>query len=323
MEEPNRPASEPRWTIGAVARATGLSPDTLRVWQKRYGFPVPRRKPSGHRLFTGADVRRLRRISDALARGHRPGQVVPLTEARLESLLTGARPGVEPSGDARSRIRALMELVRKQRGAELATALLADAASLGPAEFLRLRAAPMIHEIGEAWARGDLGIRHEHFFSERLEDVLRTLRLPFETAAAGPRILLATLPEETHGLGLQMASLLAAFAGLRPDLLGTDTPVAEIVAAARSRRPAAVGISISISTGGPASRDRLAELRRGLPASVPILVGGAGARRSHPPGGCVIVEDLESSHDWMRRLGLSDVSPGRRAPAGRKSRGVR
>ena len=79
-------APEPRLTIGAVARATGFSPDTLRVWQKRYGFPVPRRKPSGHRLYSSADVRRLRRISEALARGHRPGQVVPLAEPRLESL---------------------------------------------------------------------------------------------------------------------------------------------------------------------------------------------------------------------------------------------
>ena len=83
-----RERPEPRLTIGAVAMATGLSPDTLRVWQKRYGFPVPRRKPSGHRLYSPADVRRLRRISEALARGHRPGQVVPLAEPLLESLLT-------------------------------------------------------------------------------------------------------------------------------------------------------------------------------------------------------------------------------------------
>src|SRR5271154_5123901 len=89
METARTPiSSEPRLSIGAVAKATGFSPDTLRVWQKRYGFPIPRRKPSGHRLYSTADVRRLRRISEALARGHRPGQVVPLAEPRLESLLT-------------------------------------------------------------------------------------------------------------------------------------------------------------------------------------------------------------------------------------------
>jgi DNA-binding transcriptional MerR regulator/methylmalonyl-CoA mutase cobalamin-binding subunit len=304
MENQARSASEPRWTIGAVARATGLSPDTLRVWQKRYGFPVPRRKPSGHRLFTGSDVRRLRRISEALARGHRPGQIVPLAEPKLESLLTGSTPTRHSAPVPSSPLRPLLNLVRRHAATELTDALLADAASLGPADFLRLRAAPMTQEVEEAWARGELGIHHEHFFSQRLEDVLRTLRLPFERAATGPRITLASFSGETHGLGLQMAALLAAFAGLRPDLLGTDLPVFEIVAAIRARRSAAAGISISISTGGPASRDRLAELRRLLPSRIPILVGGAGVRRSHPPGGCVIVDDLQETHDWMRRLAI-------------------
>ncbi len=300
--ESETPGSEPRLSIGAVARATGFSPDTLRVWQKRYGFPVPQRKPSGHRFYSTADVRRLRRISDALARGHRAGQVVPLAVPRLESLLT--ERGADSPGDARrpTALKSLMGLVRAHKGEELASALLADAAALGPLEFLRARVVPMVGEVGDAWSRGELGIHHEHLFSERLEDVLRATRMPFERSAAGPRITLAAFAGEQHGLGLQMAAFAAAFAGLQPHVLGTDTPVAEIVAAFRSRRASAVGISISVSTGGPRSRDQLEELRRAIPAGVPILVGGAGARRSHPPGGCVIVDDLPGMHDWMRRL---------------------
>lgn len=294
--------SEPRLSIGAVAKATGFSPDTLRAWQRRYGFPVPGRKASGHRLYSTADVRRLRRISEALSRGHRPGQVVPLAEPRLESLL-GERPPAAAGAAARVLpSKSLIELVRGHRGPELTTALLAEAANLGPLEFVERRVVPMIVEVGELWSRGELGIHHEHFFSERLEDVLRAARLPFERGAAGRRILLAAFPGETHGLGLQMVAFVAAFAGLQPHVLGTDTPVSEIVAAFRARRPAAVGISISVSTAGPASRDRLEELRRALPASVPLLVGGLGARRSHPPGGCVIVDDLQGTHEWTRRL---------------------
>jgi methanogenic corrinoid protein MtbC1 len=196
-----------------------------------------------------------------------------------------------------------MDLVRGHKGPELVAALLADAASLGPIEFLRARVVPMIAEVGEAWARGELGIHHEHFFSQRLEDVLRTIRLPYERAGGRGSIVLAAFAGETHGLGLQMAALLAAFAGLQPHVLGTDTPVGEIVGAFRSRRSAAIGIGISVSTAGAASRERLEELRGAIPAGVPILVGGAGARRSHPPGGCVIVDDLAGLYDWMRRLG--------------------
>ncbi len=293
--------SEPRLSIGAVAKATGFSPDTLRVWQKRYGFPVPRRKPSGHRLYSVADVRRLRRISEALARGHRPGQVVPLAEPRLESLLTDRAVSGAVAPDGRPALK-LMGLVRSHRGADLTSALLVDAASLGPFDFLRLRVVPMITEVGEAWSRGELGIHHEHLFSQCLEDVLRAIRLPFERGMSGPRILLAALSGETHGLGLQMAAFLAAFAGLYPHLLGTDTPVPELVSVFKARRPCAIGVSISVSTAGPASRVRLEELRRAIPPAVPILVGGAGARRSRPPGGCVIVDDLQGMHDWMSRL---------------------
>jgi DNA-binding transcriptional MerR regulator/methylmalonyl-CoA mutase cobalamin-binding subunit len=298
----NKVSSEPRLSIGAVAKATGFSPDTLRVWQKRYGFPVPRRKPSGHRLYSVADVRRLRRISEALARGHRPGQIVPLAEPRLESLLTDRALSSRAGPPRAPVLKSLMGLVRGHRGEELTAALLADAASLGPLDFLRLRVEPMITEVGEAWSRGELGIHNEHFFSQRLEDVLRAIRMPFERDAEGPRIVLAAFSGETHGLGLQMAAFLAAFAGLKPHVLGTDTPVVEIVSAFKARRPAAIGVSISVSTAGPASRDRLEELRRAIPAAIPILVGGTGARRSHPPGGCVIVDDLQGMHDWMRRL---------------------
>src|SRR5262249_3602172 len=94
----------------------------------------------------------------------------------------------------------------------------------------------------------------------------------------------------------------AAAAGLAPHVLGTDTPVPEIVAAHRARRPAAVGISVSVSTAGPRTRRQLEALRAALPASVRLLVGGAGARRLRTPGGCVVVEDLSDTQDWMRRL---------------------
>jgi methanogenic corrinoid protein MtbC1 len=271
------------------------------VWQKRYGFPVPRRKGSGHRLYSAADVRRLRRIAEALARGHRPGHVVALPEPRLDSLLQQS-VRIASSAARPSNLSALMALVRDHASAELTQALLAEAGRLGPVAFLRDCVAPLIEEVGGAWSRGDLGVAHEHFFSERLSDVLRALRLPFEGRPGSPRLVLAAFPGETHGLGLQLVAYLAATTGVQPHVLGTDTPVSEIVAAVRARRPAGVGVSVSVSTGGAASHDRLEELRRAVPAAIPVLVGGAGARRSRPPGGCVIVDDLEGVQDWMRRL---------------------
>jgi DNA-binding transcriptional MerR regulator/methylmalonyl-CoA mutase cobalamin-binding subunit len=289
-------------TIGAVSRATGLSPDILRVWQKRYGFPVPRRKPSGHRLYSAADVRRLRRIATAIARGHRPAQVVALAEPRLESLLAEVDL-VTPEDQSRMNpVAALFDHVKNHRRSELTTQLLADAATLGPLEFLESRIVPLTDEVGEAWARGEIAIHNEHFYSECAEDVLRTLRLPYERHARGPSVILATLPAEQHGLGLQMVALVTAVAGLRPHVLGTDIPVTEIAEAWVTRNAEAIGLSVSLSTGGAGVRRYLTELRDTIPMTVPIFVGGKGARRTYPPAGVAVVEDLRRVHDWMQML---------------------
>ena len=74
-------------SIGALSRSTGIPVETLRTWERRYGFPVPERKPSGHRVYAVAHVSRLRRIAEALARGHRASEAVSASEKDLTVLL--------------------------------------------------------------------------------------------------------------------------------------------------------------------------------------------------------------------------------------------
>src|SRR5262249_29164710 len=74
-------------SIGALARATAIPVETLRTWERRYGYPVPRRKPSGHRVYPVQSVPRLRRIARAVAGGHRASDVVPASDADLRALL--------------------------------------------------------------------------------------------------------------------------------------------------------------------------------------------------------------------------------------------
>src|SRR3954466_15099583 len=81
--------------IGAVARMTGIDEHTLRIWERRYGFPRPERSSGGVRLYGAEDVRRLRLISRALSRGHRPGEVVAKDAETLEALLGAGLPEPE------------------------------------------------------------------------------------------------------------------------------------------------------------------------------------------------------------------------------------
>src|ERR1700758_2508741 len=73
--------------IAAVERETGLSKDTLRVWERRYGFPRPLRDAHGERSYPADQVMRLRMIRRLMDQGLRPGAIVGSSDAELEARL--------------------------------------------------------------------------------------------------------------------------------------------------------------------------------------------------------------------------------------------
>jgi len=274
-------------SIGALARATGIAVETLRTWESRYGFPVPDRKPSGHRVYPVSAVPKLRRIAQALSLGHRAGQVVGASDEALGRLLetsaaaapTAAAVSAFPPAED---LPGLLRLVRSFDSDRLTRVFLADWARMGPVEFLESRIAPLVRAVGEGWEQNDLEIRHEHFLSERVGDLLRSLRIPLEERATGPLVVFATLPGESHGIGLQMSALALAATGCRVLYLGTDIPVAQVAALVRDLGARAVAISVSSATKGAGTLALLRKLRDALPRRVLLLVGGDGAPASRP-----------------------------------------
>jgi methanogenic corrinoid protein MtbC1 len=309
--------------IGALSRATGIAVETLRTWESRYGYPVPRRKPSGHRVYPVSAVPRLRRVALALSLGHRAGQVVGASDEALVALLDttaaatpDARPGPVPLPAGAEGLPGLLRLVKAFDGERLTSQFLAEWARMGPVEFLEVRVAPLIRATGEAWERGDLEVRHEHFLSERLGDLLRALRRPIEERAAGPLVTYATLPAEAHGLGLQMAALVLAAAGCRCLYLGTDVPVPQIAALARDLSARAVAVSVSLATRGPASAAAVQRLRQALPRRTLLVVGGDGAPPARP--GVDVMASLRDLDAWGRRVAAGlPPSPAGRGPGAR------
>jgi methanogenic corrinoid protein MtbC1 len=289
-----------RLSIGALARATGIPVETLRTWEARYGYPVPERKPSGHRVYPLSSVARLRRVAEALSRGHRAGEVVPASEIELSQLLTATGAASAAPVGAGADPGDLLPAVQEFATERLHRALLADWARLGPVEWLRARVAPLVRQVGEAWRTHRLDVRHEHFFSERLTDLLRTLRLPLEEHGRGPLVVLATLPGELHGLGLQMAALVLTTAGCRVLNLGVETPEMELVRVARDLGARAVGLSISAAKKGSGTATRVIRVRRLLPRRTALVIGGDGAPRGLRA--VEMIDDLAVLHAWGRRL---------------------
>jgi methanogenic corrinoid protein MtbC1 len=294
-------------TIGALSTATGIPVDTIRTWERRYGYPLPERKPSGHRVYSLSTVPRLRRVAQAIARGHRAAEVLPATESALEVLLASLPPAITEPAVARgvpgesgmlmpADATEALGWIRGFDAERLKRWFQTDWARLGPLQFLEYRAAAFLRAVGEAWAAKELEVRHEHFASAVLGDFLRSVRQPLDDRARGPIAALATLPGELHGLGLEMAALVFALAEWRPLILGVDTPIEQVAALTREVPIAAVALSC-VQPQGSRRAAQVRALRRKLPRHVPLVVGGSGAP---DVASTVKLPDLPALDRWLR-----------------------
>ena len=160
--------------IAAVERDTGISKETLRVWERRYGFPLPRRDAGGERLYTSEQVLRLRLVKRLLDAGHRPGRVVAASPQDLSALLQA--PAALPSSGAvmeAPEIAACAQLLKDHDVDGLRRALSQVALRRGLASGVVEVFAPLATRIGALWMSGELQVFEEHLYSEVLQLVLR------------------------------------------------------------------------------------------------------------------------------------------------------
>lgn len=272
--------------IAAVEQATGIARATLRIWERRYGFPQPGRDLRGERTYSGDQVRKLRLIADLMARGHRPGRLVSLTDKQLAAL--GGPAAARGDAAAREPGAPLNEPVLapllEHDASGLANLLEQSIRQMGLAAFVTERMPDMNVNVGTAWQRGDIEIYEEHLYTEVMQQVLRghLARMEVADGEPSPRVLLATFPEEPHALGLLMAQVLLTLQGCRCTSLGARVPVGQLVTAARVFRADVVGLSFTASMSPSHVLRGLEQLRGELGPQVAIWAGGSSpALRRH------------------------------------------
>ena len=324
LVDPPQPAAEELGLgIAALSRATGLPIETLRTWERRYGFPAPKQREGTLRLYAMETLEHLKRIRDALEAGHRPSHVVPLPLADLLRLLQGepqqppkrTGPVAAPSLTSPKPPPHARRIVATELALWLAATANLDSAALdqlmrrswntrGSMTFLTELAGPFLEEIGHLWASGELTVGHEHFATERLRTFLVVVWTEMAGDSRADQVVCATLPGEQHVLGLHMAACALALAGLRVLFLGTEVPLIDLARVVQQSRPGqasvhALLISVSEAQEEMAVRNQLAQLRKMLPVETPLLVGGAGA----PPNvqGTHHLADLHSLFQWAAR----------------------
>ena len=276
--------------IASVERETGLSKDTLRVWERRYGFPTPERDANGERLYAPMQIRRLAQIKRLMDRGHRPGKLLALDEAALlaldETRIASFATPVEQQLDV------WLRWVKTHDSDALQRQFYREMAKRGMSNFVQDIVAPLISRVGEAWSRNELGIFEEHLFSQHLEKLFRTVLSNMAPQGGSPRVLLTTLSGEEHTLGLLMVEALLVVEDAYPVLLGPQMPIDEIVRAAQIKQVDAVCLSFSTAYSPALAAQGLRDLRRMLPEGIDLWAGGYGVKPIRKPieGVCLIPE---------------------------------
>lgn len=292
------PASPLSLTIAAVERDTRIGKDTLRVWERRYGFPQPSRDANGERLYPPDQVERLRHVKRMLDAGHRPGRIVNLSLDELQRLGEGS-PATRASTDERddTEVRRLLSLLRAHDLSALRRALSQALLRAGLERFVIELAMPLVAEVGQAWARGQLEVFEEHLCSEALETVLRAAMSasPETSPASRPRVVLTTFPFEAHGLGLLMADALFLVHGCATMNLGRQTPLHDLLLASQAHATDIVALSFSAASNPNQAADSLAELRSRLPAEVEVWAGSPlAALHRRAVDGVLLISSLDA-----------------------------
>ncbi len=290
----------PGFNIAAVERDTGLSKDVLRVWERRYGFPVPDRDANGERLYPAEQVARLRLIKRLMDQGHRPGKLIAAPAEELTALAPRRSRHVEktPAADAKG-LTELLTLIKQHDAAGYLQAMQQCLARQGLQRFVQDTVAPLTRQVGEAWEDGSVEVFEEHLFTELTKRLLRQAIAALPGGARSPRVLLTSLPDEPHILGLLMVEALFALEGAECIPLGTQMPLLEIGRAAEAHHADIVALSFSIAFPQRQIPGLLQQLRLVLPAGIELWAGGGGIARITPPAGVRLLQTLDIAIDAL------------------------
>ena len=300
--------NEISFTIANVEKETGLSKDTLRMWERRYGFPAPERDPAGDRVYPEAQVEQLRLIKRLIDQGHRPGHLMALSPDALRTLpardakAMPRRAATSGAGEAvDAEVDELLALLKNHDAAQFQQRLQQTLARQGLGRFVMDTVAPLTRQVGQAWEDGRFAVFEEHLFTELTKRVLRQAIASLPPPNAGPRILLTSVPDEPHVLGLLMAEALFALEGAQCIPLGAQMPLLDIAHATAAHRADVVALSFSSAFPTRRVGPVLAQLRELLPAKVTVWVGGDGAPPAAIPLG---VSRLRTLADGVEALGV-------------------
>jgi DNA-binding transcriptional MerR regulator len=269
-------------TIQQLSQELGIGVDTLRIWERRFGFPQPGRDARGHRRYPEDQVEELRTIKKLQNLGYRPRQIFAMSsEQRQQLLIRQHRPEQED----------LLNLLHQLPPRQLDEELQRKLRQLGLPRFVSEFAIPLIQALDRGWIDGSISIAREHLLSDRLTELLKQI-IQAPEPRRHVRILFLTLSGERHKLGLLLSAALLRAEGCECLLIQEELPLAEVPQLVEELGSNAVALSFSVHYRTRQAKQDLADLRKSLPSSIKIIAGGHALRNGLQLPGVLVCTDL-------------------------------
>ncbi|MFE7763186.1 MerR family transcriptional regulator [Streptomyces sp. NPDC057438] len=322
--------ADPGLTSGALARRLGVSPTTLRSWDRRYGIGPAVRGDGRHRRWSPRDVAVLEEMCRLTSAGLPPAEAARVARAGTGAPATseareragGVRPTdgsppvrqpgsgrTSPPGGTREECRGLARAAVRL-DAPAVEDLLAEAVGRhGLTAAWQDVMVPTLHAVGRKWASsGDRYVEVEHLLSWHVSTALRRhTRTPaprHDATAPGP-VVLACVPGEQHSLPLEALGAVLGELGLPARMFGPAVPAEALTAAVERLGPAAVVLwAQARSTASPPLAGHLAAMRWGVKGArrQPLVVLGGPGWHGRPAPGTVRPSSLAEAVEALAAL---------------------
>jgi MerR family transcriptional regulator, light-induced transcriptional regulator len=250
--------------IGELSHRTGVSPELLRAWERRYRLLRPARSAGGFRLYSGADEARVRRMRAHLAQG-----VAAAEAARLAERAVAADPGGGAMEALRADLERVLDAFDEAGGHRVLDAAFDLFTVDGVISDLLI---PYLDDLGDRWERGEVTVAQEHFASNLIRSRALALGRSWD-AGYGPRAVLACPEGELHDIGIVLFGVALARRGWRITFLGANTPLATVISTAAELQPDAVVVAVTEAAVLAGAERELATLARGHR----LILAGRGA----------------------------------------------
>jgi MerR family transcriptional regulator, light-induced transcriptional regulator len=290
-------------SIKVAAQVTGLSPDVLRVWERRYGVVKPKRDAAGQRVYAASDLARLRLLGKVVAYGHPISRAAALSTVELERLLAEAGAHA-PASQHQVLIERALGAAQAYRPDVCDETLGCAMAALSPDDAVRCVFSPVLHKAGERWHQGELSVGQGHLLMASMERLLLSTIHVYQKGLSKPQVVYGALTGEGHSLGGLLAAFIAVSRGVRCCYLGSALPPPELAAVVEKNESRALGLSLVSVSNVKDTLAQLSALTTLVPDGIDLWLGGPAVDAlktdAVPPRYTVI----RSHEDYVLRLDM-------------------